>query len=66
MLATIDLNYWLIAGCDGHTKLDQQISCELVNGYYPVTRTKRVTPKDQTSLAGVVLHSCDRIASGAK
>ena len=39
MLANIVLNYWLTVIADGHTKLDQQISCELVNGYCPVTRT---------------------------
>ena len=53
MLEIIATNLWLIIVVVGQTRLASQICSGLVNGYYPVARTNRVTPNDHTSLAGV-------------
>ena len=66
MLVIIEVNAGLSVEALGQTKLASQISLALENGYCPVARTYKVTPRDQTSLAGVEPHSSDRIASGAK
>ena len=66
MLVIRDLNARLSGVVLGQARLASQISFALKNGYLPVARTYKVTPRDQTSLAGVVPHSSERIASGAK
>ena len=66
MLVIRDLNARLSGVVLGQVKVASQISVTLEKGYCPVARTYKVTPRDQTSLAGVVPHSSERIASGAK
>ena len=59
MLEIIVINSWLKGAVLGQTRLASQICSLLVNGYYPVARMNRVTPKDHTSLAGVkATHFC--------
>ena len=66
MSETIDL-YLSVSGVVlGQTRLASRISYVLLNGYYPVVSTNKVTPRDQTSLAVVLPCSCVRIASGAR
>ena len=66
MLDTIDLNLSESGVVLGQTRLASNISVLLKNGYDPVARTNKVTPRDQTSLAVEVPYSCERIASGAR
>ena len=66
MLVIIDLNAGLNRMVLGQAKLASQISFTLENGYCLVARTYKVTPRDQTSLAGVEPHPPDKITSGAK
>ena len=65
MLVTMALNSLLSGVARGQTKFASRISVSPMNGYDPVARTKRVTPKDQISLAGVVVRFIVRITSGA-
>lgn len=66
MLVIIALKVGLDGMVLGQTRQASQISYTLENGYCPVARTYKVTPRDQTSLAGVEPHSSDKITSGAK
>ena len=66
MHVIMEVNAGLSGTVLGQTRLASQISLALENGYCPVARTNKVTPRDQTSLAVVEPHSSDRITSGAK
>lgn len=64
MLDISVINWALIGVSTGQVSGAWIISSALANGYFPVARTKRVTPRDQTSLAGLLSSSLDMIVSG--
>ena len=59
MLVISDLNLALKGVSVGQAKFDAIMSSGLLKGYLPVARTYKVTPMDQTSLAGILPSSYD-------